>query len=129
ALRQLSANFRKLHSASLRLRIEGPVDTTPVPVQQIVYRVAQECLQNISKHSQARAVNLSLHATDQFIRLTVSDDGAGFRTTAASKPASFGLAGIRERALLAGGSLCIRSAPGRGTAIVLKLPRSAAMVT
>jgi len=129
ALRQLASSFRKLHPASLRLRVAGPVEAVSTSLQQIVYRAAQECLHNVAKHSHAAAVNLSLQTADKFIRLTVSDDGAGFRTTAAAKPASFGLAGMRERALLAGGTFTVRSAPGQGTAVVLKLPRSAAMVT
>jgi signal transduction histidine kinase len=59
--------------------------------------------------------------------LSVSDNGAGFGKEAAlSKPMSFGLAGMRERARLLAGDLCIRSAPGKGVKVVLTLPQDSA---
>jgi signal transduction histidine kinase len=62
--------------------------------------------------------------------LSVSDNGAGFEKEAAlSKPMSFGLAGMRARAALLAGDLTIRSAPGKGVAVVLELPHDSAAVT
>jgi two-component system sensor histidine kinase NreB len=128
-LRHLVARFRKLHPGRVRLRISGSAEPLPRESQDVVYRVAQECLQNVAKHSQATGVNLSLHVADKSIRLSVSDNGAGFRAeTARARPTSFGLAGMRERAALLGGTLAIRSAPGKGTAVILELPRTAAQV-
>jgi signal transduction histidine kinase len=96
-------------------------------VQEVIYRVAQESLQNIAKHSQATHVNLSLRSADEYVRLSVSDDGAGFcAETAVKKPMSFGLAGMRERAALLGGTLVLRSAPGKGTSVILQMPRNSA---
>lgn len=129
SLRHLVARFRKTHPAVMRLRMTGPVEAIPKPIQAVVYRVAQECLQNIIKHSQASALNLSLNAADKNIELRVSDNGTGFRGgVAAGKPMSFGLAGMRERAALLGGTLAVTSVPGKGTAVILELPRNAAMV-
>jgi signal transduction histidine kinase len=100
-----------------------------MPIQQVIYRVAQECLQNAAKHSKATAVNLCLRETDKNIRLSVSDNGAGFSVGAVgSKPFSFGLAGMRERAALLGGTLAIRSSPGKGATISLELPRAATRI-
>jgi signal transduction histidine kinase len=91
--------------------------------------VAQECLQNIAKHSQATTVNLLLQSADQSIRLSVSDNGAGFCAERAwNKTMSFGLSGMRERATTLGGTLTVRSTPGKGARIVLSLPLGAAMV-
>ena len=105
AVRQLGARFRKMHPADLRLRISVPSAPLPMAIQQVIYRVAQECLQNIAKHSQATHVNLSLRAADKSIRLSVSDNGAGFSAeTVGNKPMSFGLAGMRERAAILGGT-------------------------
>jgi signal transduction histidine kinase len=130
ALRQLAARFRKMHSAGLRLRISTPSEGLPVQTQEVVYRVAQECLQNIAKHSRATQVNISLGTADKSIRLSVADNGAGFcAETARNQPMSFGLAGMRERAALLGGTLAVRSAPGVGARITLQLPRSSAPVT
>jgi signal transduction histidine kinase len=81
-------------------------------------------LQNISKHSQAARVTLFLTSADKRIRLCVRDNGAGFSMESAlDQPLSFGLAGMKERAALLGGALEIRSAPGRGVAVMLTLPR------
>jgi signal transduction histidine kinase len=129
ALRRLVDRFRKVHPGRIRLRISGPSRPLSRESEEVVYRVAQECLQNVAKHSQATGVNLSLHMADKSIRLSVSDNGAGFDAdTARARPTSFGLAGMRERAALLGGTLVIRTAPGKGTVVRLELPRTAAQV-
>jgi signal transduction histidine kinase len=125
----LAARFGKLQMASLRTRISVLSADLPRETQEVIYRVAQECLQNIAKHSKATHVNLSLLAADKRIRLSVADNGAGFSAeTALRKPMSFGLAGMRERAALLGGTLAVRSVPGKGTTVVLELPRTSARV-
>jgi len=129
SLRHLVSRFRKTHPAVMRVRMKGPVEAIPKQIQAVVYRVAQECLQNIIKHSQAGAINLSLNAADKHIGLRVSDNGTGFPGgVAAGKPMSFGLAGMRERAALLGGTLGVISVPGKGATVILELPRNAAMV-
>jgi len=130
ALRQLAARFGKTHPAGLRLRISPSCEHLPMPTQEVIYRVAQECLQNIAKHSRATQVNISLGRADKSIRLSVADNGAGYcAETAQNQPMSFGLAGMRERAALLGGTLAVRTAPGEGVRITLQLPRSSAPVT
>jgi signal transduction histidine kinase len=124
ALRQLAARFRKMHPAAIRVRVSGSWEGLARQSQEAIYRVAQETLQNISKHSQATRVNILLQSTDKSTRLSVSDNGAGFANEAAlSKPMSFGLAGMRERVALLDGDLAIRSAPGKGVTVVLSLPQ------
>ena len=126
ALRQLAGRFRKMCPARLRMRIALPAAPIPPEAQQVVYRISQECLHNIARHSQATHVHFSLEAADIGIRLSVSDNGNGFRPELAGlKPASFGLAGMRERAVLLGGSLSIDSTPGKGARIRLLLPKPA----
>jgi len=129
AVRHLAARFANLRLARLRTRISVPSADLPRETQEVVYRVTQECLQNIAKHSQATHVNLSLIVADKRIRLSVRDNGAGFcAETAIRKPMSFGLAGMRERAALLGGTLAVRSMPGKGTTVVLELPQISARV-
>ena len=127
ALRQLAARFRKHHSAEVDIRIQDGGQPVSAEAQEVIYRVAQESLQNILKHSGSSRVKLLLRSADKNIRLSVQDDGAGFSLeAAAAKPMSFGLAGMRDRAALLGGTLLVRSAPGKGTTVLLDLPRASA---
>jgi two-component system sensor histidine kinase UhpB len=129
ALRQLAARFEKTCGARAAVRVQGTADDLPLEPQEVIYRVAQECLQNTAKHAGATAVNLSLEITDKSIRLRVGDNGGGFSVeTAGNRPMSFGLAGMRERAALSGGTLEVRSAPGKGAAVILRLPGSATVM-
>jgi signal transduction histidine kinase len=132
ALRQLAARFRHVHAAEVKIRISPAWEQLPPGAQEVVYRVAQESLQNISKHSAATRVNLFLTSADKSFRLSVRDNGAGFTQAAGAdsraalvKPLSFGLAGMRERAALLGGTLAVRSVPGKGATVTLELPRTA----
>jgi two-component system, NarL family, sensor kinase len=128
-VRQMVARFRKAFPAEIRLRLSVRSQPLPMQIQEVIYRVTQESLQNIAKHSQASHVNLSIQAADKRIRLSVTDDGVGFRAeTADSQPMSFGLVGMRERAALLGGRLAIKSRPGKGTTVTLELPRPTAQV-
>jgi signal transduction histidine kinase len=129
ALRQLGARFRRVLGTELSVRITSGAGGIPREAQGVIYRVAQECLQNIARHSRATSVNLSFRAADKCIRLSVRDNGAGFCTdTAFARPMSFGLTGMQERAALLGGTLRVISAPGKGTLVTLELPRHSAQV-
>jgi signal transduction histidine kinase len=88
-------------------------------LETAVYRVAQEALSNVAKHARAEHVELRVTTDDDSIALAIRDDGDGFDVVAARGAATdlapgFGLAGMRERVLLAGGALDIASAPGGG---------------
>jgi two-component system, NarL family, sensor histidine kinase UhpB len=87
----------------------------------VVFRAAQEALTNVAKHAGATQVELSLFADDEKIQLEVSDNGSGFDARDVG-PASFGLAGMRERAVAAGGCLTISRREESGTEIRLVLP-------
>ena len=127
ALRQLAARFRNVHAAEVGIKISRAWGQIPAAAQEVVYRVAQESLQNIFKHSKATHVNLCLTSADKRFRLSVRDNGAGFMADRSQgKPLSFGLAGMRERAALLGGTLAVRSVPGKGATVTLELPRTAA---
>jgi signal transduction histidine kinase len=86
-----------------------------------VYRVAQESLTNIGKHSQATHARLDLVVQDEMLSLEISDDGVGIRTEDLDKPGSFGLRGLTERARQANGWLEIAAGKRRG-AIMLMIP-------
>ena len=123
AIRHLSARFRRLYPIKLHVRLAAYRGRLPRETETAVYRVVQECYQNIAKHSGAKCVNLLLRSTDTLLELNVEDDGAGFDPDlAAAQPKSFGLKGMRERVALMGGSLELRSSPGHGAAISMRLP-------
>ena len=88
------------------------------------FRIAQEALRNVAKHAGATRVDIGLRARDGGYLLEVKDNGAGFDATRA-KPGSFGLVGMRERALMLGGTVDIATAPGCGTTIRVLIPTHA----
>jgi PAS domain S-box-containing protein len=108
---------------NIRINRELGIQETdiPSPLKTVIYRILQEALNNIAKHSQADRVNLKLQKTSAGIELMVGDNGTGFNLTRAMSlnPSrrGFGLASMRERAQLSGGEFEISSEPGDGTTI------------
>lgn len=103
-------------------RLEAVVETT-------LFRIAQEAMWNIVKHAEATRAELDLDLVPGGVRLTVRDNGRGFRLDA-GRPfdplrGGLGLGGMRERAALIGGTVTIRSAEGQGTEVVAELPLAA----
>lgn len=90
----------------------------------VIYRVVQEAITNVMKYAKARNVWLDLVDEGSFVEVSVRDDGAGFDASQRPKSAH-GLLGMRFRVEAEGGELTIRSAPGDGTRIHARIPRSA----
>jgi two-component system sensor histidine kinase UhpB len=90
-------------------------------IDLVVYRVAQEALTNVMRHSGASRATVALGVRDGHLQLQVTDDGRGIGN---GQPADdkTGLAGMRERAMLVGATLTITSAPGTGTSVDLEVP-------
>ena len=91
-------------------------------VATAAYRIAQEALTNVARHSKASRVDVSLRAEGGHLTLSVEDDGRGFDQRELSESRGLGVVGMRERAELIGGTLEIRSRPGEGTRVHLKVP-------
>lgn len=89
----------------------------------IIYRIVQEILTNIIRHSKAKHVKVSLAKKEDDFELKVTDNGAGFLPDESNKTSSLGLMGMQERALSIGGYLRIESTPGQGTTITFLLPK------
>jgi two-component system, NarL family, sensor histidine kinase DevS len=114
---QRAADFRV--DCELELpRTENERPTTPL--ETAVYRLVQEALNNISKHSMAEHANLVVRIAGGQIDIEVSDDGVGFEPSLVRE--GFGLVGMRERAALLGGKLSIKSTRGSGTAVRARIP-------
>jgi signal transduction histidine kinase len=88
-------------------------------VDQCLYRIAQEAVENIVRHTNAQNVVLRLSRIADGIELFIQDDGVGFDLNRGHFPGHFGLQGMKERAKLSGGELTIASKPGSGTKIRL----------
>jgi len=137
ALRQLVNRFRRLHPIRIKLHL-GRLGSLPQSTEIIVYRLVQECFNNIGKHSGASNVNISVSSADGMVRLSVEDNGVGFHVEEAlARRDSFGLSGMRERVALLGGRCEVQSYPkngvdtalgkrrGKGTRISIELPVAA----
>jgi PAS domain S-box-containing protein len=94
----------------------------PREIVSCLYRVAQESLQNIAKHSNAKHVSIALSLQKGSVLLSIEDDGAGFDAEMVKGRGGLGLIGMEERARLVNGSLSIAARPGHGTRIALEVP-------
>jgi PAS domain S-box-containing protein len=122
ALRIECDRFRRQGRADLSVDLDPLAAAVGPEAALCLFRVTQEALRNVERHSNAQAVAVSLRRKDGGTLLTVRDDGAGFEPGIQREHRSLGLASMRERARLAGGQLCIDSVPGEGTAIVAWVP-------
>jgi len=121
ASQRLEPNGIALHTRTSKMdgRLQPHVETT-------LYRIAQEAMTNIAKHSGAKNVWLNITRANKHFTLTVRDDGHGFNVNAVqSNPddrIGIGLFGMKERATLVGGEFSIQSAPHKGTRISVQIP-------
>lgn len=102
------------------LRVSGE-KRLPLAVEEELYRIAQEALNNAVKHARARRVTVELQFTDDAVSMEVSDDGVGFDPASANEKGGWGLRGMTERARRIGGQLAVESIPGQGTRVRFKL--------
>jgi len=96
----------------------------PQVIETTLYRVVQEAMNNVFKHAAAKTVSVSIERRGDMVLAIVEDDGMGFDSDGApsSSPARLGIAGMRERAIIAGGRLTLESTAGGGTTVRLQLP-------
>ena len=124
--------FQMIYSV---IRIEKHVavqeNEVPEPLKMVIFRVLQEAMNNIAKHSDADFVRLCFKKTDGAIALTVEDSGRGFDPEKAlslkNSEKRFGITSMKERTELTGGSFAIKSIPGSGTAISASWPQDSSM--
>jgi signal transduction histidine kinase len=114
--------FEKIYPGiHIEKQIEVPEKDVPDSCKIVIYRVLQEALNNIAKHSQADLVRLSIKGLEGKIELTIADNGAGFDMenvlSGERSERGLGIASMKERAQLSGGSLSIESLRGTGTTV------------
>ena len=121
ALEWLVEQFRENNEASCQLHVdEARIQLDEVRATEL-FRIVQESLTNVRRHAQATHVDIVLLADTESFLLEVRDNGCGFDPRQ-KKRQSFGLVGMRERALNLGGTAEIDSAPGRGTRLQVRFP-------
>jgi signal transduction histidine kinase len=108
----------------LRCTFDGAADVDDLDVGRAtaVFRMFQEMLTNIERHARANHVGVTVRRQGQQLTVSVRDNGRGVPPQKALEPSSFGLLGMRERAMLLGGSLTIDGAPNRGTTVTATIP-------
>jgi PAS domain S-box-containing protein len=119
--------FQEIYpSASIRQQINIQEDQIPSSLKIVIYRILQEALNNIARHSKADLVDLSLQQRNERIELILRDNGRGFNVkeslSVESSRRGLGLTSMRERAELSGGSFAIESIVGKGTTIRVSWP-------
>ena len=126
AVRGLVGRQAALSTVECTLRICSLERNPPADVAAACLRIVQEAVTNVQRHAGARRLEVRLDAHEAWLDLRIVDDGRGFDVNRAIRRAAaagnLGLIGMRERALLGGGHLDIRSAPGRGTEVHARFP-------
>lgn len=109
--------------AGIAVRVEDELDRRlPPEVETVLYRAAQEALTNVARHARATRATVRLGHEEGLVVLTVTDDGMGFDPGRAGDSAGLGITGMRERLASIGGTLEIRSSPGKGTMLRAPIP-------
>jgi len=124
ALREYASEFEDRHGITVSLHGAAPRNASPA-VEAQLFRITQEALTNVRKHSQARSVTVTVGGGDpEHMQVAIVDDGRGFDPSLEGAPrtGSFGLRCMRERAEALGGSLQIESEPRRGTRVLVQIP-------
>jgi signal transduction histidine kinase len=128
ALEWLADSLVDQYGISVRVQAEGILPEHSQSLQLLLFRIAQEALRNVGRHSGATEAVVSLHGRRGRITLTVADNGHGFTLTGPlselGNRGKLGLLGMDERARLVGGTLGIRSTPREGTTITVELPHN-----
>jgi len=130
ALEWQAEMFRKQTGIAIELELSLPEKRLTSELETAVFRMVQEALTNVARHSQAKSAAVTVTADDCALQVEISDRGRGFDAAAAlAKRDSLGLAGLAERVRLAGGEFDLFSRPGQGTRLhaefSLARPRSA----
>jgi PAS domain S-box-containing protein len=124
ALTNYVRHWAKHFGIPAKLHMGQSTDERLTPeAETMMYRLAQEALNNIAKHARAEHVDVVLERTCDHVSLIIEDNGVGFdASNAETVGEGLGLIGMRERAALVGADLQIESTPGRGTSVILRAP-------
>lgn len=120
AIKQAAESAASRFHLDFEVGLPDPMPSLSPDVEQTIYRITQEALENITNHSRAKKFSIRLESNAR-TTLTIQDNGIGFDMRSREASGHFGLVGMRERAELAGGKLKIESEKGKGTKVVLTI--------
>ena len=121
ALIALSSRAARQGGLRIERRLSEDLPQLSSELELVLYRVAQEAMTNVLRHAQASHCVIELQSSNGAVELTVSDDGSGIPDRPVGE--TIGIEGMRERALLAGGTLAIESRAGVGTTVKFSFPQ------
>ena len=127
AIKKYVSRFNTESEKQIRFVVIGE-EALPRYLDTTLFRIIQEGIANVEKHSRAENVNIKLETSREYVNLIIEDDGQGFHlqdiNSDNGNPLGLGLSGIKERARLMDGEAKIESKPGHGTKIFVKIPIS-----
>jgi two-component system sensor histidine kinase DegS len=127
ALRSLAKNIQDTDAIGIHLEVLGEERRFPAEVEVLLFRIAQEALSNVRKHAQASEIRVIIEFAENKIKVTISDNGQGFnlseRIDDLPRRGKLGLVGMQERVRLLDGTIDVKSTLGKGTTIVVEVPK------
>jgi PAS domain S-box-containing protein len=125
-LHNTSTKFADRMGISIKLACVQLIVRLPADTELALYRILQEALKNVEQHARARHVTVRLTKQGDTVQLVIKDDGIGFdpdhRPARRKEKGGLGLLGMRERATYVGGTLMVKSAPGKGSTVTAQMP-------
>jgi PAS domain S-box-containing protein len=126
AVRWLAEEVTRYSGVATNVQILGKEHRLPEEVAIALFRIIQEALRNVWRHSEATSAKITVEFTDNKTRITIRDNGKGFTLDGnvgdLAKHGKLGLAGMQERVQLVGGTMQLQSEPGKGTTIIVESP-------
>lgn len=126
ALEWLASDVTEYSGIETKVSVVGGERRLPEEVAIVLFRITQEALRNVWRHSGATSAEITVEFDENKTRITISDNGKGFRLPEKigdlAKDGKLGLAGMQERAQLVGGTLTVQSQPDKGTSITVEAP-------
>jgi PAS domain S-box-containing protein len=133
ALKWLATALEEQHSVAANIRVLGEQHRLPDEAELALFRIAQEALNNVRKHSGASAVEVTVDFRGGGITMVVADNGSGYEipssTSDLAASGKLGIIGMQERARLLGGTLVVNSEPGTGTRVLVTVPAEASSLS
>ena len=126
ALEWLASDVAEYSKIATRVNVLGTERRLPEEIELVLFRITQEAMRNVWRHSQATRAEIKVEFDESKTRITVSDNGKGFKLPETiedlARDGKLGLAGMQERARLVGGTITIQSELGGGSSITIDIP-------